>query len=410
MPSQKTPPSLNISSLARRSFVICAGFCLTLLGFPSYRDGSSSSKPIWTFGSAAGAQILPGVKSSKWYGVIEIGSKGVKGHVFDLDRARSAGCKINPEIYRKCLSPKTIVTIDANAVDRAQILETVRAADLVKQAILSSSEYGIVDDRLFVVGSSGLARVDHKLELAKAIDRALARKEGEGHKIDFVSDEEEPQYAFKGIMGMLPARYQTQRQEQAMVVDFGGGNVKGSYKNLEREGAVESFSIPWGTKTITQYLNNSRGGEDFNFASEKFRQSVLVPLIRQEFSQKTYAATRPRIYLVGGIVWAVSNLSQPRSTASFPTITIADIETTYARATAPNGIANLCETNPDLKVNADIARICKNFPGDQLIAGLQLLRTFASGMNFSQKKVFFFRDSQYAWPLGYLENKVLESR
>lgn len=381
-------------------------FCIGLLGAPFHFVDDVSKEAKWNFIASARAQALPGKRSPQWYGVIEIGSKGVKGHVFDLDRVRSnQACKVNPEIYRKCLAPKTILTLDASAVDRAQIEETVRAASDIKRVMFSSSEYRIDSERLYVVGSSGVAKVDHKLDLTNKLNSDLGLSGN--HKVDFVSDEEEPQYAFKGIMGMLPAKYQLERQSQAMVVDFGSGNTKGSYKNLERpDKPVESFSIPWGTRKATQYINDNRGDIEFSEYSEKFRQGVLVPLMRREFTNKTYASTRPRIYLVGGIVWAVSNLSQPRSVASFPPMTLNDIESIYARAVSKNGFADLCVNNPDLEINKEIARVCSIFPNEQLIAGLQLLRTFAREMKFDQKSVFFFRDSQYAWPLGYLENKV----
>jgi hypothetical protein len=115
--------------------------------------------------------------------------------------------------------------------------------------------------------------------------------------------------------------------------------------------------------------------------------------------------TRSRVYLIGGIAWAVTTLVQPKSRLHYPTIYPRHFDTLYNLAVRGDARNRLCDENPSKNDNPDIGKVCQTFTIDNLIAGLEILKTFSEEMNFSQKSVFFIRDSLYAWPLGYLKAK-----
>jgi hypothetical protein len=337
------------------------------------------------------------------YGVIEVGSKGVKAFVFDLDYARTSPCQTDPETWLTCVDPKTLPAKNVNPIDRKNIDAVGEAVAQQKQALMR--DYGVAEGRIFVVGSSGVFAVEHRPALEEMVNVRAAL--GPDRRMDFITAANESSYAFEGIISMLPKNVQELRRGQALILDIGSGNTKGSYRDRNAaSGPIVNFSIDWGTKKATDVINSQRGDRDFVTYAETFRRDILIPDIRGQFDNNTVAMSRPRIYAIGGIVWAVSNLSQPRNQKKFPPLTVADIDAVYAKATAPNAFALICSNNPDKAVNREIDAICEAFSIPNLIAGMQVLRGYAQEMNFANKNVFFFRDSQFAWPLGYLDSKL----
>jgi hypothetical protein len=342
------------------------------------------------------------------YGLIEVGSKGVKAYVFDLAYAQSGpGCNADPEAHLKCLNPYVLDTINTNPIEEAQIQVTADAVVAMK-AMLKTT-YNVSDANLFVVGSSGIGAEEHLQRLSESINRVAELPPG--HEIEYISKDAESIFGFTGVMSMLPKPWNVTRRTQALLIDFGSGNTKGAYSETQDYSRpLATFAVPWGTKSVTDYVDHARGATgDFTPEAEKFRESTLVPQMRAQFQNETSAMSRPRVYVIGGIIWAISNLSRPQyqhDKVKYAPVTQADIDLIYAKATAPNGYATLCGDNPDKAIDPDISAVCKTFSVNNLIAGLELVKAYAKEMDFANKKVFFFRDSLYAWPMGYLEHKI----
>jgi hypothetical protein len=337
------------------------------------------------------------------YGVIEVGSKGVKSYIFNLAHAEhDPSCRLTDESYLKCLGARTLQTRNVNPIEDGQKQATVDAVVAVQQDLMAA---GVTERNLYVVGSSGVAVIEQKDSLAAAINSGAHLAADRG--IDFIDENQEATYAFRGLMSMLPARYEAEREQEAMVLDFGSGNTKGSYKDITvPDQPLVTFSVNWGTKTVTDRVNKDRGNQDFVTAAETFRESTLLPLMRQEFDNKPGATERPRIYIIGGISWALSNLSQPANKARFARVTQDDIDSLYDRLKAADAQTALCANNPSQAVNTDIKNICTTFSINNMISGMQLIKGYAQEMNFAHKCVYFFRDSLFAWPMGYLRHKL----
>jgi hypothetical protein len=63
------------------------------------------------------------------------------------------------------------------------------------------------------------------------------------------------------------------------------------------------------------------------------------------------------------------------------------------------------------KANEELTKIVKVFSEDQLMAGAFILKTFMDEMRFDQKDAIFFRrDALYAWPRGYILEKIPANR
>lgn len=184
-----------------------------------------------------------------------------------------------------------------------------------------------------------------------------------------------------------------------MLLDISSGNSKGGWmEEIDGEETFMPVAVPWGTKGFTNTIKEMQGGDGFAEAAAKLRIRLLRPAIREEVGRKQGMRNRPRVYLIGGIAWATSTLASRRSQSAFPPLKPQNFDTLYNRAILPNAEQLFCG-NP----SGEVKKVCQAFAPENLIAGLEILRTFSEEMNFRGKeKVFFVRDSLYAWPMGYI--------
>ena len=324
---------------------------------------------------------------SDMYGAIEIGSKGIKGVVIQMVGESDEG---NMEV-RKELEPQNKTAILPSATDDA-----VNAVGEIFNEI--TQKYNIPNDHIFIYGSSGVALNPNKEELANKI------KEKTGRELDFITVEQEAQFAFDGV---VPKN----RRGQVAFIDIGGGNIKGSY--LEQpEGKLTSFGIPLGTSKFERLINDSRGETSFLAKAEELRVKELIPKIRDISERKPGLMNLKRVYLAGGISWAMSTLIRPDQRTSFSRLSVEDVTTFHNRVT--KNFRKLFE--PDLsrisnstrgKVEAEIAKTKTVYSENGYIAGAEILKALSSELKFKDKDaIFFARNAMQAIPLGYLQSMI----
>lgn len=134
----------------------------------------------------------------------------------------------------------------------------------------------------------------------------------------------------------------------------------------------------------------------------------------------------PRVYLAGGISWALSTLMRPcereqkisnireERVARFVRIYPEDINSFYYNATRdqktlfePN--LDKCDAEQQKIIKKDIEKIKTEdvFSKDNLIAGAEILRALSDELKFSEKeRIFFARYAKNALPIGYLIQKL----
>lgn len=355
------------------------------------------------------------------YAVVEIGSKGVKSFSFDLDRARSeAACQQSEEARLKCIAPTTISTFDINAVEASQVELVVETVAAQVKALVE--ERGYANDRIFLVASSGVSTQAHFAKLKPRIEDAVTPK----LELGSVTEAQEGCYGFEGILGLLPADVQARRAREALLVDIGSGNTKLGYR-LSATGKCTGFGYGFGVKTSTSAVEGMDAAaavpEGCDIAAEStnpFRGRAQTwaclefrPGLRTLLQDNQEALNRKRVYLIGGMAWAMSNFTKPESKLKFPPVEARDFEEfagLIERLPEPP-----CDFHPAKEMNKDIAeRICNAFSKDQLVVGAVLLEELSLALNLKNKTaaagpdsgVFFFRDSQFAWPLGYLRAQL----
>jgi hypothetical protein len=349
---------------------------------------------------AAGWALAADENTGEIYGVIEIGASGIKGVAVQTGSA-------DPE------SPPVKVLKEYEPLDKNAFhwdaAASGRAAEAVEQMYREmEKDFNLAIGHLCVVGSSGIPDPVRK-NLADSVWQKMKAK------MEFISVEKEVSFEFRGI---VPPR----RVNQVVFIDIGSGNAKGAY-SLASAGNVplKTFVFPWGTKTWAHEINQARGDGDFQLAADLLGQNKLLPAIKQVVQENPGINSLRRVYLAGGITWAMCTLLHPYDQGSWVKIEASDIDTFFERTkTDPDSLLhpdldqvpkNLTGKDLDAakeKAKAAVTKVGNVFSEDQLAAGAQILKELKETFGFDKKDAVFFAGEKalYAWPLGYVLEKV----
>jgi hypothetical protein len=334
------------------------------------------------------------------YAVVEVGSSGIKGQVLQLT---AEDPESPPFKLLKLFEPvnENAFTWEASASGKISAV----VAQLHKEM---REQFQLPPKHFFIIGSSGIP-VEVKQILSDKIFEEVQER------IEYPTAEKESDLLLRGIVPLL-------RLSQVVVLDIGSGNSRGAYVDkLRPDLSFSNFDIPWGTKTCASEINRIRRDGDFLVAADAFRLDTLGPEVRKQIERAPGMRTLKRVYLVGGIAWAMATLLHPYDQeGSWVKISPRDIDTFYAKATtSPGAFLHPDLTNPPpgmsannvAKANDELAKIVKVFSEDQLMAGALILKTFMDEMHFEEKDAIFFRrDALYAWPRGYILEKISANR
>jgi hypothetical protein len=332
------------------------------------------------------------------YAVVEVGSSGIKGQVVQIVQPDPE----SPPI--KLLKP--FAPLNANAFKFEASASGKISAEVARIRNEVQEKFKLPSDHFFVVGSSGIP-ADVRETLASKI------YEETGRTIEYATPAMESDLLFRGIVP-------THRLTQVIVLDIGSGNSRGAYvTKTQPEMSFTNFEVPWGTKTCESEINKIRRGADFLVAADAFCTDTLIPAIKNQLARAPGMQTLRRVYLVGGIAWAMAILTHPYDqNGLWVRIAPAEIGAFYQKATEnPELLLHPDLSSPPANVPKgaaskgaeEVAKISKVFDEDQIAAGAFLLKTFADEMHFDQKDAIFFRkDALYAWPQGYILQKIAE--
>jgi hypothetical protein len=352
--------------------------------------------------TVAGAALPSEVnqKPGEKYGVIEIGASGIKGVVVETTVA-------DPETPPARVL-KEYAPLDKNAF-HWDASASGRVAEFVEQLYQEmENDFDLALSHLYVVGSSGVPD-SVRANLAETVLQRVRAK------MEFINVEKEISLEFLGI---VPAR----RFSQVVLIDIGSGNTKGAYSTHSEAGAVlKTFQIPLGTKTWAHEINETRHDGDFGLAADVLGQNKLLPSFRQFVQDNPELNARRRVYLAGGITWAMCRLLHPYDQGSWVRVQDSDIDSFYERAKndpgslldpgldqAPKGLHGEELETAKQKAKSEIAKVRDVFSEDQLVAGAQILKNLKETLGFAKKDAVFFAGEKalYAWDIGYVLEKL----
>jgi tetratricopeptide (TPR) repeat protein len=322
------------------------------------------------------------------YGGVEIGSKGVKAQAYRIGLKGDEFYDLQ-EVFRESINTTIIAGVkETGAFSKDGIEET---AQTVKTLIEKLKEKGVPGDNIFVVTSSAISSVKNRDELAKRVEELT------GYKVEFLTVKDEVLY---GIAGAVPPKY----FYNSIFVDVGSGNTKIGY--LEKVGGsinVRSFELLYGTVSLTERASK---GKDFRRELAEVLSKEVEPVLKREAQKNPAYLNRKNVFLVGGIVWAITTLQKPEQVEeAYVRLSSLDIKNfMQAIPKNPDRVLNpdLSNLKPELrdKAKKQIEKVKDVFSVDNLYAGGMLLESLGKGLKFEKRNLLFPRYGN--WLVGYV--------
>lgn len=342
------------------------------------------------------------------HGGIEVGSKGIKAIAIRVTgETDDYTVKV---VYAEIINTTVVQTRNGLFTPEA-IRDTANAIQQFYQRL--KQDHRVPTENIHIAISSGVIG-NNPQDLAAEITKRT------GQTPTFLDVDTEVQLT---IAGAIPKRYKLAQKwydnrSISVLIDVGSGNTKGGYQQ-QRQVAVGTagfdyvtWGIPKGTVTFTNEINKVAGesADNKTFANTAItlaNDSIRSPL-RSEIARKPGLLNRRKVYLSGGIVWAMATLLHPEDRRSFPALTVDDINTFYSRATT--NAESLLEpdltkiTNAAVRQEAEreVESVRNTFTPNNIIAGAEILRALAVEMNLTGKRIYYVRYGHLAWILSYV--------
>nr|WP_293833983.1 tetratricopeptide repeat protein [uncultured Arsenicibacter sp.] len=344
-------------------------------------------------------QILSGLKETEeLYGGIDIGAKGVKLSVVAL--------KFSPDGHAlfRVVKSETRNTTPIECTP-AVFAETAKAVHIYLDSLMTRRK--LTKNRIFVVGSSGLQTALVKNNKQADLEKALHDELGSAWPtaIPFIDAAGEAELT---VRGTIPRR----EWLTTSTIDIGSGNTKGGY--FTTDNTFDYIDFPG---TVSMLKKIQEGGKPVDQSAQQVYTDELQSVVKREMGRKAGFQNRQRVYMMGGIVYALVTYLHPRE------INTQLVKFTYKDAVKLQEMAIQnydALTNPDLsgldneeamrKAQADIKTVReKVFKRDEIIAGATMLRGVLEECRRSRpeaKEFIFPRGGVIGWISGYIIQSI----
>jgi len=329
--------------------------------------------------------ILSSSAKAQLYGGIEIGSKGVKMTVLQVESIKKNNYDVK-EFWTENVGIAAGISQDGTLFKE----DIERAGAVVFNNYKKMlNEYKIEDKNIFIVASSGVGMATNTAELVEKI-KSLTNK-----KIEIISSSLEAKLLLRGCIP--PKNYLN-----SVIIDIGGGNTKGGYaKDINGSSVFFPISCDIGTVTLTELINKKcKQKTVFEFSEVLFD---YLPTLRETFKKmyqsRAESQDKSNIYISGGAAWAFYTLSTGvKAEENFTEVKYDDI--LNIRAIAENSFQRF-EANG--RENVEIQKVLNTYQRKYLIAAFNLLETSLEVVpNIQSKKIYFAKQGQIAWLVSYV--------
>jgi len=349
----------------------------------------------------------------KIHGGIEVSSEGVKAAVIRISDAEQGS---GLEVVFTELSPIALVQM-VNGTFKPEIVKAVGEA-ITEFFIRMQQQFKVPEEQIYIFGSSDL-KAENLGDLVDTVRNTT------GKTITFLNLESDVQLS---TVGTIPRRYREgttwfDNRSLSVLIDIGSDTTTGGYQQLRQPIAGNPYydyvalRMVRGTVNFANEVKRMRDLrksnitlKEFAIAARKLSEETIRKELKKEGERKPGLVNRKKIYLSGGIVWALATLLYPQDRRSFVPITVDDLNIFYRRAINDPGVL----LDPDLsqisdaeqlrQIQSEIKNVRKTFKPTTLIAGAELLRALAIEFNFQgeDKKIFFARHGNLGLILSYL--------
>lgn len=329
------------------------------------------------------------------YGVVEIGSKGVKAAVVSSYTDEQGRLRYQTG-FKKSVNTDVIKGVTETGEFSPEAIEaTAKAAsDLVNEIRSNAKNVG---DNIFVAGSSALAMAMNRDDLGKQVHSLT------GIAPVFINSSQELTFA---LVGSVPDEY----SYKTALLDIGSGNGRIGYlisPRSDRKQGQAAIDIRAGSVSLADLANKSKGiGENYITALNRVVDKEIAPRFASDIKQYPVLAKHKHLVIVGGAAWAMSSLMHPEDQGAYVALTLQDFRDYFERiSTNPDGVLN-----PDLSYIKDpkiresatkqIESVKKVFTVENLQAGARILKMVADTVPLGNAKIFFGRDGNWAYGLA----------
>ncbi|MDH2919060.1 MAG: tetratricopeptide repeat protein [Sideroxydans sp.] len=329
------------------------------------------------------------------YGVLEIGSKGVKAAVVTSFMDEQGRLRYQTG-FKKSINTDVLQGVaDTGEFSSEAMDRTAQAAsDLMAEIRANSKNIG---DNIFVAGSSGLSAAMNRDELGKRV-RALT-----GANPIFINSSQELLF---GMIGSIPDNL----LHKTALLDIGSGNGRVGYlisAKGERKAGQVVIDLRAGSTSLTELANKSKSpSESYITALNRVVEKEIAPRFASDVKQYPVLSKHHHLMVVGGAAWAMTTLMHPENQGAYTSLSLADFSDYYDRITQ----------NPDALLNQDLSSIAdaktretatkqieavkKTFTLENLQAGARILKLAAETIPLGKADIYFNRDGNWAYGLA----------
>lgn len=337
------------------------------------------------------------------YAGIEVGAKGIKLSVMDVTLNKDRQ-------YDYSLKLDTAINTDAASLSYQSEKESRDA--IAKLMDIVANRFKILSKRTYIVISSGLKQELDRYEKVDYFANVIRPKDLDTTiKIMYVTPEQESELSFTGIVP-LKNKYNNNQ------LDVGSGNTKGGFFSKDKKFVPVTFSL--GTKSfqrlVESKITDQRNLEQFSKAAEQLIKDSLNKVMIDELVSKPDFKGKDVIYLSGGIVWSITSLLHPHSSAvnNYTDISAGDIEefrqrilTDYTTLVHPD-ISFIQKPDDVAMTEKNINRVVNTYDQKALLSGAIWLDELIKQINTINpaKKFVFAKYAYVGWISGYIAKKV----
>jgi hypothetical protein len=342
------------------------------------------------------------------HGGIEIGYKSIKAIAIQIFEP-SGRVKI---VYNEVITNR-LAQYDNRNLTPETIRSTAQTAETIYRRM--QQEYRVLPEHIYIIVRSDL-RAENIGELTTTV---TART---GKKVTLLDMQSE---ASLSIAGTIPRRYQDgatwfDNRGMSVLIDIGDANTKGGYQQIRMlpKGKPDymffTFGIPQGTISFAEEVEQAAGGTaDIKKLALQARilsdKSLREPL-QYELEKGPGLINRKKVYLCGGIVWAMVTLLYPRDRRPLVPIKAEDIDVFYARViNDPQtllrpSLSQIRARKTRMEAEKELEAVRSAFTLQNLVAGAEILRTVARVFDLKGKdrEILFARFSNLGLLISYL--------
>ena len=320
------------------------------------------------------------------FGGIEIGSKGVKISVIDIQN-------VNKGIY----DVKEFWTENTGIAKGISITGNLYPEDIEKTSkvvlanyLILINEFNIDSKKIYIVASSGVAQAKNSADLIAKINELTSKN------ADILTSQLEAKLACKGC---IPPKYYL----NSIYLDIGAGNTKGGYVEVKNEDNFVFFPLNMGlgTVTLTEKINKKTWNDNLKeyINMTIYSRNDLDTDVKKMYDARPLAYDMKNIYMSGGAIWAFYTIfNEGTAKNNFNQFTLDDV-------LIQNEILmyNFEKYVQLAKQDSEVDKVLKTYSQKNLIAANSILiSTLNNIKDVDSKKIYFVKQGQMAWLLSYI--------